>query len=166
MSLLKDPRVNPQEAEIVERFTSSVPVRVAELASELGLKVTRTAMPPKFSGLIQPCVEARSGFEIRVNKFDAPDRQRFTVAHEIAHFLLHRHEIGAGVVDSIMYRSTLTSRKETEANQLAADIVMPAQGVRRELSKLGSARTDEAAERMAGVFRVSVPAMKIRLGMA
>src|SRR5687767_5137511 len=101
MSLLVDDRVRESEAEIVRRYTSSFPVKVGELASELGLKVTRAPMPPKISGLIQPCTDAPAGFEIRVNKYEVPERQRFTVAHEIAHYLLHRDDIGSGVVDSI-----------------------------------------------------------------
>lgn len=166
MSLPVDNRVRENEAEIVRRFTSSFPVKVGELANELGLKVTRAPMPPKISGLIQPCADAPAGFEIRVNKYEMPERQRFTVAHEIAHYLLHRDDIGSGVVDSIMYRSNLTSRKETEANRLAADIVMPAKIVSRALDQLGGQRTDEAVEKLASMFRVSVPAMKVRLGVA
>lgn len=166
MTLSFADRVNGDEAEIVKRFTSSFPVKVGELANELGLKVTRAPLPPKVSGLIQPSDDAKAGFEIRVNKYEMPERQRFTVAHEIAHYLLHRDQIGSGVVDSIMYRSNLTSRKETEANRLAADIVMPAREVRRELARLGGHRTEEVVEELATLFRVSVPAMKVRLGVA
>ena len=159
-------RIREDEAAVVARYTSSYPVRVGELAEELGLRVVRSPLPPKISGMIQPSVEAPSGFEIRVNKYEVPERQRFTVAHEIAHYLLHKDHIGTGVVDSIMYRSNLTSRKETEANRLAADIVMPADAVSRELARLGGKRTPEVAEELAAIFRVSVPAMKVRLGVA
>lgn len=165
MSLLTDKRVRDDEAEIVKRFTSKFPVKVGELAGELGLKVTRAALPPKISGLIQPSNDAPARYEIRVNKYEIPERQRFTVAHEIAHYLLHRDDIGSGIVDSIMYRSNLTSRKETEANRLAADIVMPARAVSLEWERLGGQRTEETVEELATIFRVSVPAMKIRLGM-
>lgn len=164
MSLLVDDRVRESDAEIVKSYTASFPVKVGELANELGLKVTRSPLLPKISGLIRPCDNARAGFEICVNKYEIPERQRFTVAHEIAHYLLHRDDIGSGVVDSIMYRSTLTSRKETEANRLAADIVMPAKAVRLELERLGGLRTEDIAEELASMFRVSIPAMKIRLG--
>lgn len=166
MTLSIDNRISEDDSEIVRRHTSSFPVKVGELASDLGLKVIRAPMPPKISGLIQPSTEARAGFEIRVNKYEMPERQRFTVAHEIAHYLLHRADIGAGVVDSIMYRSNLTSRKETEANRLAADIVMPAKVVGRELERLGGKRTDESIEKLAALFQVSVSAMKIRLGVS
>jgi hypothetical protein len=166
MNLLMDDRVRESEAEIVRRYTSSFPVKVGELANELGLKVIRAPMPPKISGLIQPSADSSAGFEIRVNKYEMPERQRFTVAHEIAHYLLHRDDIGTGVVDSIMYRSNLTSRKEAEANRLAADIVMPARVVSRELERLGGRQSDEAVQKLASMFRVSVPAMKVRLGVS
>ena len=166
MTLSLIDRVKDNEAEIVKRLTSTYPVKVGELAQELGLKVTRAPLPPKISGVIKPSDDAVAGFEIRVNKYESPERQRFTVAHEIAHYLLHRNEIGSGVVDSIMYRSNLTSRKETEANKLAAEIVMPAKAVGRELERLGGRRTDDVVVELAAIFRVSVPAMKIRLGVA
>lgn len=166
MSFALMDRVDDMEAEIVSRFTASVPVKVGELATELGLNVIRAPLEPKISGLIQPSAKAPAQFEIRVNKYEIPERQRFTVAHEIAHFLLHRHDIGSGVVDSIMYRSNLTSRKETEANRLAADIVMPAAAVQRELRRLGGVHVPNVVEEMAAIFRVSVPAMKVRLGLS
>lgn len=159
-------RITQEEAAIVARHVSSYPVKVGELAEELGLKVVRSPMAPKISGLIQPSADAPSGFEIRVNKYEVPERQRFTVAHEIGHYLLHRQDIGAGVVDSIMYRSTLTSKKETEANRAAADIVMPSVAVRSELNRLGGLQIPDVVEEMAAIFRVSVPAMKVRLGIA
>jgi Zn-dependent peptidase ImmA (M78 family) len=159
-------RARPNEAAIVERYMREVPVKVGELAKELGVDVIRSPLPPKISGLIQPSTTAPARFEIRVNKYEPPERQRFTVAHELAHFLLHRDDIGTGVVDSIMYRSSLTSRKEVEANKLAADIVMPTSTVSQEFKRLGGMRTPETVDELAGIFRVSVPAMKVRLGVA
>ena len=158
-------RIDPREAEIVERHLLIYPVKVGDLAEELGLKVIRAALSPKISGLIQPSDATPSGFEIKVNKYEAAERQRFTVAHEIAHYLLHRNDIGTGVVDSIMYRSSLTSRKETEANRLAADITMPAEAVSRELNNFNGIRDAEVASALASIFRVSLPAMKVRLGL-
>lgn len=159
-------KIEPGEAAIVREFLGERPVKVGALAARLGVDVIRSPLSPKISGLIQPSTTAPSGFEIRVNKFEVPERQRFTVAHELAHYLLHRESIGAGVVDSILYRSNLTSRKETEANRLAADIIMPAQSLSAELERRGGRRTPEAAEELANLFRVSTPAMKVRLGIA
>lgn len=159
-------RISPLEQEIVDRYRQERPVRVGQMAADLGLEVVRAALDPKVSGLIRPSLTARSGFEIRVNKYETKERQRFTVAHEIAHYLLHRNDIGSGVVDSIMYRSALTSKKEIEANKLAAAIVMPYSLIQREVAGLRGLAADVVAERLAASFGVSVPAMKVRLGIA
>lgn len=159
-------RIDPQEAAIVREFLAAPPVKVGALAEALGVDVIRSPLSPKVSGLVQPSATSNSGFEIRVNKFEMPERQRFTVAHELAHYLLHRSSIGTGVIDSILYRSNLTSRKETEANQLAAEIIMPADVVSHELAIRGGRRTPDVAEELAHLFRVSTPAMKVRLGIA
>lgn len=158
-------KVRPADREIIRRYLGDLPVKVGELAQALGIIVIRAPLPPKVSGLIRPSSAAQSGFEIRVNKYEVPERQRFTVAHELAHFLLHRENIGSGVIDSIMYRSNLTSRKETEANQLAAEIIMPSKLVTRELARLGGRKRPDVTDELAGRFKVSIPAMKIRLGI-
>jgi hypothetical protein len=163
-ALLK--RIAPQELEIVRAATTDYPVRVGELAARLGLRVTRSPLQPSVSGLIRPAGDTASGFEILVNKFETPERQRFTVAHEIGHYLLHRQEIGSGVIDNVMYRSGLSSKKEAEANQIAALIVMPPEAVEIELSRLGGMNSPDIAETLAERFRVSVPAMKVRLKVA
>ncbi|MFN7389252.1 ImmA/IrrE family metallo-endopeptidase [Brevundimonas sp.] len=158
-------RVDPKELAIVKEAIAEHPVRVGELANKLGIDVFRSPLPPKISGMIRPKGDG-DGYEIRVNKYEVPERQRFTLAHEIAHFLLHKSDIRAGVVDSVMYRSALTSRKEAEANRVAADIVMPMGAVRRELSALGGVPTEEVAKELALRFKVSLPAMRVRLGLS
>ena len=159
-------RVAADEKAIVDRYVTETPVKVGEIAKELGITVVKSPLPPKISGLIQPDPDATSGFMIKVNKYESTERQRFTIAHEIAHFLLHRQSIGAGVIDSIMYRSALTSRKEVEANQLAADIVMPKTLVSSRYKYLRSQSSGRVVVDLAAEFKVSVPALEVRLGVA
>ena len=70
-------------------------------------------------------------FEILVNKFDSEKRRRFTVAHELGHFILHG---GDDFYDSkdILFRSVSQMdisendrRKEVQANMFAAELLMP-----------------------------------------
>src|SRR3546814_3235070 len=61
-----------------------------------------------------------SGFAIYVNGSHPRVRRRFSIAHEIAHFALHRNLIGDGVTDDAMYRSNLSSAVEVQANRMAA----------------------------------------------
>ena len=78
----------------------------------------------------------------------------------MAHFLLHCELIGSGIVDDALYRSQLSSQVETEANRLAADILMPYTLIER-LQKEGTRSVDGLAK----VLEVSSVAMKIRLGV-
>jgi Zn-dependent peptidase ImmA (M78 family) len=162
MTLSYYSRLSPEHISILEEFTNHVPVKVGALANALGLKVVVAALPLKISGLIKP--DPDGGFVIKVNRFEPKERQRFTIAHEIAHFLLHRDKIHAGVVDSVLYRSKLSSRVEAEANRLAADIIMPYAKV-RELSSVYRAQGDhQIIATLAETFQVSRQAMEIRTG--
>src|SRR3546814_13450473 len=72
-----------------------------------------------------------SGFAIYVNGSHPRVRRRFSIAHEIAHFALHRNLIGDGVTDDAMYRSNLSSAVEVQSNRMAAAIMMPRSDKRR-----------------------------------
>ena len=64
-------------------------------------------------------------YVIEINNRHSENRRRFTLAHEISHYLLHRNEIGDGITDDALYRSKLGDHIETEANRLAAQLLMP-----------------------------------------
>jgi hypothetical protein len=158
--------MNAAQIEILRGHQAEVPVRVGRLAGDLGLEVVLSSLGKNVSGLIEPSETAPEGFAIKVNRYETPERQRFTIAHEISHFLLHRDFILTGVVDNVMYRSSLGSKKETEANRLAAEILMPMQKIKDELDRLGLPVGERAARELSSIFKVSVPAMKVRLGIA
>lgn len=154
-------RLKAEELETLERFTAEVPVKVGALADALGLRVVLATLPLNISGLIQP--DDQGKFVIKINRFESKERQRFTIAHEIAHYLLHRDRIQAGIVDSVLYRSKLSSRIEAEANKLAADIVMPNAAVFEELKRRGGISKEIIVDDMAEKFQVSKQAMAIRV---
>lgn len=156
-------RLDPNHIEILQDYTQEVPVKVGALAKALGLKVVVAALPLKISGLIQPDDDG-DGYVIKVNRFEPKERQRFTIAHEIAHFLLHRDKIQAGVVDSVLYRSKLSSRVEAEANRLAADIVMPREKVEQFIGATSANAGADLVANLAETFQVSKQAMDIRMG--
>ncbi len=146
----------------IKRFQSSPPVNVKEIAENLGLRVWEmSTLPENVSGkLFFNENGGSSGFSIGVNAQEGYLRKRFTVAHELAHFLLHRSLIGNGIEDDALYRSGLSNQLETEANRLAADILMPYSLIER-LQKEGVRGVDG----LAGKLEVSSAAMKIRLGI-
>lgn len=137
-----------------------VPIDVVSLANMLGIKVYDAAWPPSVSGKIQRdnVKGGQSGYAIFVNKDHSETRKRFTVAHEIAHYVLHEPFIGDGLFDDALYRSGLPEEKEVQANKMAADILMPWS----ELQPLIGTMTPEE---LAAKFKVSKEAMNIRLGI-
>lgn len=139
-----------------------LPIKVLPLAKHLGIKVYGAPWPGGISGRIQrdPKRGGDSGFAIFVNKHHPEVRRRFTVAHEIAHYVLHERMIGDGVFDDALYRSGLPHQEEVQANALAADILMPRSKI-REMQRIHG--TD--IEKLAEIFNVSQQAMSIRLGL-
>ena len=149
----------------LRHFRSTIPVDVEGLALALGIKVRKGFLGPKISGVIE---RIDDGFEIEVNADHPQTRQRFTIAHEIGHFVLHRALMGDGNVDDCVYRSDgsvknnrIGPRQETQANKFAAWLLMPSEAI-AELRKTGI----DDARTMARRLDVSEGAMKIRLGIA
>jgi hypothetical protein len=151
------------ERLIIEQFQNDLPVSLSAIARGLGLSVKAATLAPGVSGEIRPSGDG--SYVIRVNRHDVRKRQRFTVAHEIAHYLLHRDKIGDGIEDDVLYRSGLSSSIEAEANRLAADILMPWDKVmelRDEAKEIGVG--DEVLY-ISEKFGVSEAAMRIKLGL-
>jgi len=159
-------RMTAEQFEIVKRHSANVPVRLGALAEELGIVVRVSTLPHGKSGQIAPSKEASSGYTIKVNRHESKNRQRFTLAHEIAHFLLHKDKIGSGIYDSVLYRADgITNREEVEANQLAAEIIMPASAIRDRMQNFNGVLDEDAVSVFSSEFRVSSRAMEIRLGL-
>lgn len=143
--------------EIVAPFLERAPVDLGGMAAALGVQVVHDrALAPDISGKIE---RSGNGFRIVINGTHGPLRQRFTLAHEIAHYVLHRDLIGDGVTDDAMYRSArLSDEYERQANRYAADLLMPARLVRAAWRD-GVRSYADMAER----FDVSAEAARIRM---
>ena len=144
---------------LLREFQRETPVKVGALAAALGVKVAISELPSGVSGKLS-CDDA-GAWTIRVNRHEHKNRQRFTIAHEIAHFVLHRSEINGELTDDTFYRSGLSEQREWEANRLAAEILMPWHLIRNETQSGQKLTPKELAEK----FGVSEAAMHIRLGL-
>ena len=109
-------RIRPEHQKIVKRHLAVKPVPLGALARDLGIEVKLSALEPGKSGMIE---QIDDGYRIKINRYETRERQRFTLAHEIAHFLLHQEKIDemGGIVHNVLYRSGLPKRKEYEANR-------------------------------------------------
>lgn len=148
----------------VAHFRSSLPVDVKGLALALGIQVREAFLKSNVSGLIKKLPSGQ--FEIEVNATHPETRQRFTIAHEIGHYVLHRSLMGDGNVDDCAYRSdgsfvnnTIGPFEETEANKFAANLLMPMEQINK-LRESGITDPSKLAQKL----NVSEAAIKIRLG--
>jgi hypothetical protein len=107
-----------------------------------------------------------------VNASDPIPRQRFTAAHELGHFLLHRDEMDgrvsiADTPTDIDLTEEQADRHEREANRFAAELLMPADvcGARAEVFReaYGVCPRSPLAYHLAAEFLVSREAMRFRL---
>ncbi len=153
------------QVSIIRAHQKAIPVCVITLADALGVPVYYAdEWEDDLSGMIikdkKNQYQSSSNYAIFVNKSHSEARQRFTIAHELAHFLLHKDKIGDGISDDALYRSVLSNKIEVVANKLAANILMP-------WDLVTNAMQDgvETLEELSKLFRVSKSAMAIRLGV-
>lgn len=150
-----------ERLNILHKHQQETPVETIPLAHELGLNVYKVNdWDDSVSGKIQKDSKlgGNSGYAIFVNGRHSEQRRRFTIAHEIAHFILHAPLIGDGICDDALYRSNKGRYIETEANQMAADILMPFHLIREKINS-----GVESVEDLAKIFNVSEKVMEIRL---
>lgn len=130
-------------------------IEVIEIARKFGLNVYGADLDNTLSGFIK---RVNGVNNIYVNNNHAGTRQRFTVAHEIGHFVLHNELINTNN-GTVLFRGLGDNWEiENQADYFAAALLMPKDAVRGVYNNL-----HENIYATARVFRVSEQAMRIRL---
>jgi len=162
---------------IVERLllanrVSCAPVDVEKLARSLGADVQYEPADENLSGFILRNRKTRRAV-IGVNSTHHPNRQRFTIAHEVGHFLLHDQDdihVDGNDCGLLVRRRNEESSKgeddfEKEANLFAAELLMPATLLEQDLVELEDANLmdEEVLGPLADKYQVSTQALTFRL---
>jgi Zn-dependent peptidase ImmA (M78 family) len=143
------------------------PVDVEKIARSLNIAIKRTPSEDDISGFL--LVQANDQVVIGVNMLHHPNRQRFTIAHEIGHFMLHEIDevhVDRAVVKLRDQRSSSGSHiDEVEANRFAAELLMPTEFLEDDLDKffLVDLHDDRRMMQLAKRYQVSVQAMTNRV---
>jgi Zn-dependent peptidase ImmA (M78 family) len=168
-----DPRTRGQDRaqELLDRLgLRSLPIPVEKIAKSLGALVRFSPLDQELSGMI--FVKDGSPI-IGVNSLHHPNRQRFTIAHELAHLELHRDLISSEVhVDKqfpVLMRDSVsatgTELIEIEANNFAAALLMPKALLEEALARIEFDIEDPSPlDEMAKRFRVSRQTLEYRIG--
>lgn len=142
-----------------------LPVNPFSIAHRLGIKVFTASLDEGISGILVK--RAGEDAEIYVHASDSPNRQRFTCAHELGHYV-KRSTAGDEAWEYVEHRNLLTAQgsnqEEIYANQFAASLLMPQQAVKKLRERLKDERgTAPPAAALAFDFGVSADAMQYRL---
>ena len=139
------------------------PQWIAEHA--LGVVVAEASMSSDVSGML---VREPARIVIGVNADHHPNRQRFTISHELGHLELHRgrpvimdSDVRVNFRDKVS--SLATDREEVEANRFAAALLMPEHMVRPWVAAESFASAEQLVEQLAKQFEVSASAANFRL---
>ena len=165
---LEIPRAESEAQRVrTELAGDELPVPVEKVARDLGANVVYEAMERGVSGLL---VRNDDSVVMGINSTHPSTRQRFSVAHEIGHLVLHKGR--PMVVDHVRLNlrdersGSATDVEEIQANAFAAELLMPQALVLKELRSIDLARVGSEAtvvRDLAHLFEVSEQAMEYRL---
>jgi Zn-dependent peptidase ImmA (M78 family) len=160
--------------ELLAQFAvRTLPVPVDRIARGLGAQVRFSPLDEELSGMIY--ISENTPI-IGVNSLHHPNRQRFSIAHEIGHLVLHRDLISGKVhVDKEFQVQFMalnrdatsalgTEKIEVQANQFAAELLMPTAMLNQALvGKPFDIDNEGPLDELAKKFRVSRQALEYRI---
>jgi Zn-dependent peptidase ImmA (M78 family) len=162
------PKIEDKAKQILQDLNiTEFPVPISTIAEARGLSIQQYDLGEKVSGVL---VINRGLGTIGVNPDHGTTRQRFTIAHELGHYELHRHSKDL-FIDSaykVHFRDETSSTGEKlvemQANAFAAAILMPRDMLIHEIKENNFDLHDETTiESLANKFQVSPMAMTYRI---
>jgi Zn-dependent peptidase ImmA (M78 family) len=165
------------EQLLTRHAVRSAPVPVEQLGRALGVEIRLAPTEEPLSGFLLREDQAHRAI-IGVNQAQHRHRQRFTIAHELGHFLLHagqdlyvdgHAESGLKMSRRDEAASAGTNVEEIEANAFAAELLMPATFLQADLAeaiprdRLDEEGLDRLLDQLAATYEVSKQALTYRL---
>lgn len=148
----------------LEEFTSDIliqndmykiPVDLIKIANNNNIEVYQSEVEEKISGAIK-YYKKEDKFIILLNEKDSEFRKRFTLAHELGHYFLHKDILKSDEIHvDTLYR--MPSEKEREVDYFAGALLIN----KNLLEKMYLKTTSISA--LSQIFEVSESAMTVRL---
>lgn len=138
-------------------------IDVFKIAEYLDVDVKPAILDNSISGLF--VIKNQKPY-IRYNENEVPQRQNFTIAHELGHFVLHKDTpLFVEKNETVLYRNLDSTTgellKEKEANSFAASLLMPKMFIEEEIKNIPSGV--DPIVHLSDIFKVSSQAMNYRL---
>ena len=159
-NLYEEPDLITNVDEILEKaaekgyFDKNGNIELDKVAYDNDIIVSYEEMEQSQSGYFR-CVEGKCF--IGINKLHNKKRQRFTFAHELGHFFLHKGK-NVAFADEVFFRIDNSSSLEYAANEFASRLLMP----ETKVTKLLNSGVSDLSN-LADIFNVSISAMRYRV---
>lgn len=133
------------------------PIPIEEIAASFKIKISY-ASSDDYSGIL---IRKENSALMGINSNEPETRRRFSIAHELGHYILGRKPV------SIDYRSSNYIEKPEEekfADQFAANMLMPRRILTMDFEQIQKGNfSQENLIELAKKYKVSTEAMKFRL---
>jgi Zn-dependent peptidase ImmA (M78 family) len=145
---------------------SKPPVDLSAIAQRLGVEIRLFELGAEVSGILYRDGDRKV---VVVNNKHSNVRQRFTIAHELGHLILHKGEpvhVDEGFRVNLRDPRSATAEEveEIEANAFAANLLMPSTWLKRDIdSDQLDPGDEEQLGKLAARYGVSLHAMALRL---
>jgi Zn-dependent peptidase ImmA (M78 family) len=130
-------------------------LNIEGLIGEYSIPIEKKPLPSEMSGTL---IKNGGNWVITVNSRHSDSRQRYTLAHEFAHYCLHRDDYSSFEDMAFFRKEENRTMMEYEANQFAAELLMPEKAVRAAI-----ADNVLSLKELSKMFGVSLIAMRYRL---
>jgi len=145
--------------DIDVKSNSDFSIDVNHIAEKLNINIILYDFSDGVSGAF---FKDHDNLMLGINKSHSEQRQRFTIAHEIGHYVLHSTEFlhyDTKKLDEIYFRAdNVSNQDEVEANHFAAELLMPEKLINKCIDN-----NIHSIEKLAQRFNVSQNAMRYRL---
>lgn len=151
-------RIEVEAQKLLTRFGAGIiPVPVEDIVKQLGIRLS-FAPSEDYSGIL---IKKEGATLMAINNNEPDTRRRFTIAHELGHFLFSKEPI------SVDYRNTSYIEKPPEekcADLFAANLLMPRKQLILDFERFSSSTFSQTnLINLAEKYQVSQDAMKYRL---
>lgn len=142
------------EAERKQWIDENGNVNIIKIAEAQNIQIIYVDLDSSVSGYLKL---ENGNWVIGVNRLHNSKRQRFTIAHELGHFFMHKDK-NSSFEDSTFFRDSNNTSIEYMANEFASNLLMPENRIRKDID-LGIKNLYKLAEK----FNVSIAAIKYRV---
>ncbi|MGN1153687.1 MAG: ImmA/IrrE family metallo-endopeptidase [Candidatus Gastranaerophilaceae bacterium] len=145
-----------------------IPVPVVEIVKSLGFRLFAQELPRNIGGFIIVKDELKDTYKtdkiISVNIHENPKRRRFTVAHELGHYLLDFAENKSEFYNAFEDDETAKDDKEKIINAFAAMLLIPEDEFKEKYEDYKKDKsTYETIKQLSEYFLVPVKAIETRI---